>query len=196
MTWSQPKHLGGCPITNYVLLRDDGDGGDVNIQIDPQGVASRSKPFEYTVTFDSAYTGKFVNVKVQAFNALGSTTSRSTLLVLASVPDKPSPAPQVDSSGTTMSQIKVNFVNENTDDGGSPVLKTELQMDDGNQGDFTTILITSTRLTFIVSDQIQKGLQYRFRYRVANVNGWSQYSDASFIFAFSSPDAPPEPVYV
>ena len=102
----------------------------------------------------------------------------------------------MDASETTMSQIKVNFANANTDDGGSPILRTELQMDDGNQGDFTTILVTSTRETFIVTQGIAKGVKYRFRYRAANVNGWGEFSDITFIFAFSSPEAPPAPQYV
>ena len=33
-------------------------------------------------------------------------------------------------------------------------------------------------------------------YRVANINGWSNFSDISYIFAFSKPDAPPSPTYI
>lgn len=35
ITWKAPSSLGGCPITSYQLFRDNGDGGNVNIQIDP-----------------------------------------------------------------------------------------------------------------------------------------------------------------
>ena len=31
---------------------------------------------------------------------------------------------------------------------------------------------------------------------MANVNGWSEYSDISYIYAFSAPDKPPSPQYV
>ena len=60
-----------------------------------------------------------INVKVEAFNAMGSTTSRSILLTLADVPSKPFPAPSVDASETTINQIKVNFENDNLDDGAA-----------------------------------------------------------------------------
>jgi len=33
-SWSAPVMFGGCPITSYVLYRDDGSGSDVNIPID------------------------------------------------------------------------------------------------------------------------------------------------------------------
>ena len=45
---------------------------------------------------DSTYTGKKINVKVVARNAMGFVTSKSTLLVLADVPSKPFPAPVVE----------------------------------------------------------------------------------------------------
>ena len=35
VTWSPPSILGGCPVISYVLLRDDGNGSEVNIKIDP-----------------------------------------------------------------------------------------------------------------------------------------------------------------
>jgi hypothetical protein len=63
---------------------------------------------------------------------MGSVTSKSTLLILADVPGKPYPEPSVDSSQTTISQIKVNFPNFNSDDGGSPITQTQLWMDDGH----------------------------------------------------------------
>jgi hypothetical protein len=68
-------------------------------------------------------------------------------------------------------------------------------MDDGNQGPFTSILVTSSRSFFIVTSGVQIGLQYRFRYHVGNVNGWSDYSDISYITAFAPPEAPPAPTF-
>jgi hypothetical protein len=64
MSWSAPSYSGGCPITSYTLLRDDGNGSDVNMAIDPELVPIRPYLFEYSVTLDSSFTGKFVNVKV------------------------------------------------------------------------------------------------------------------------------------
>jgi len=51
--------------------------------------------------------------------------------VLASVPPKPTPAPSLVASLTSISSIGVNFVNTNSDTGGSPIIEYELQMDDG-----------------------------------------------------------------
>jgi hypothetical protein len=56
--------------------------------------------------------------------------------------------------------------------------------------------VTSTRTSYVVSQGIEKGLKYRFKYQVSNVNGWSDFSDISYIFAYSAPERPPAPVYV
>jgi hypothetical protein len=95
MSWAKPAYTAGCPITEYKLYRDDGAGSDVNIQIDPDDVASRALIYEYDVVLDSSMTGLFINVKVEAINAQGSVLSKSTMLVLADVPGKPEPAPVV-----------------------------------------------------------------------------------------------------
>jgi hypothetical protein len=69
-------------------------------------------------------------------------------------------------------------------------------MDDGRQGAFKLILVTSTRTSFVVTQGIERGLKYRFKYHVSNVNGWSEFSDISYIFAYSAPEKPAAPVYV
>ena len=47
----------------------------------------------------------------------------------------------------------------------------------------------------MADEDIQQGYSYRFRYRVANTNGFSEYSDTAYIFAFSKPDIPPTPAF-
>ena len=42
-------------------------------------------------------------------------------------------------------------------------------MDDGDEGDFTTILETSQDTSYVVTEGITRGKTYRFRYRVKNV---------------------------
>ena len=74
---------------------------------------------------------------------MGSISSPALQFVLAGIPPKPTPAPSVDPSGTTVSAIKVNFANTNTNTGGSPVLLYELQMDDGESGEFATIFTSA-----------------------------------------------------
>ena len=68
-------------------------------------------------------------------------------------------------------------------------------MDDGRLGEFKTVQVSSF-LTSYIAKNVQKGLTYRLRYRVANVNGYSPYSAVSYIFPVSVPDAPKKPVFV
>lgn len=41
MGWDHPQIFGGCPVTAYELLRDDGNGSDVDIIIDVNDVPLR-----------------------------------------------------------------------------------------------------------------------------------------------------------
>jgi hypothetical protein len=66
-------------------------------------------------------------------------------------------------------------------------------MDDGDAGDFGLIFSTSEVFSYVVTQGIQRGKIYRFRYRVRNINGWSPFSEISFITAFSIPSTPPAP---
>lgn len=90
--------------------------------------------------------------------------------------------------------MELIFANTNTDDGGSPVILVELQMDDGLQGDFVSILNT-TNLSQLTITDVQRGNFYRFRYRVANVNGYSDWSSVAYLTPTSAPDAPPSPTF-
>jgi len=65
-------------LTSFELLRDDGEGSDVNVPIDPASVASRPDLYQYNVVLDASFTGKSINVKVQANNIMGSVVSRAT----------------------------------------------------------------------------------------------------------------------
>lgn len=62
VSWSAPVVFGGCPITSYVLYRDDGQGSSVNIPIDLTTFSSRPDLFTYVVTLDSSFTGDKINV--------------------------------------------------------------------------------------------------------------------------------------
>jgi len=141
-------------------------------------------------------TGKIFRVKIEAINKYGTLLSPALQFVLADVPGKPTPAPLVDITNTTTTQIKVSFVNSNSDNGGSPLIASELQMDDGLSGEFQVIFSTSEVTTFVVTEGIVRGRNYRFQYRVRNVNGWSPFSEIGYITAFSIPNTPPAPLYL
>jgi hypothetical protein len=67
-------------------------------------------------------------------------------------------------------------------------------MDDGYQGDFKPVLVTiSTTTSYTMS--VQRGLIYRFKFRTANVNGWSDFSNIGYMYAFAQPDSPPPPAF-
>ena len=68
-------------------------------------------------------------------------------------------------------------------------------MDDGRLGEFYTVQVSSS-LTQYIATGADKGYTYRFRYRVSNINGYSQFSEVSYIMPFSVPDAPARPVFV
>lgn len=68
-------------------------------------------------------------------------------------------------------------------------------MDDGKLGEFNSVQVSSFLTSYVAVD-VEKGHTYRFRYRVANVNGFSPYSEVAYIFPFAVPDAPAEPVFV
>ena len=68
-------------------------------------------------------------------------------------------------------------------------------MDDGRLGEFYLVQASNFFTSYIATD-VDKGYTYRFRYRVANVNGYSPYSEVSYIYPFSVPDAPAEPIFV
>jgi len=140
--------------------------------------------FNYEVQLDQSLTGKEINIKVAALNVMGNVTSRATLLTLSDVPSKPYPAPTVDYLETTTGSIKVNFLNQNSDDGGSPITIVELFMDDGRQGEFKRVLVTiSTTTSYTMS--VERGLIYRFKFRTANVNGWSDFSEIGYMYSFA-----------
>ena len=42
----------------------------------------------------------------------------------------------------------------------------------------------------LTGSAIQKGISYSFRYRVFNVNGWSDFSDVSIVEAADAPSQP------
>lgn len=81
-----------------------------------------------------------------------------------------------------------------TDDGGSDITSYNLLMDDGLNGVLSSYSgdATNNSLTteFTISNGIVKGRTYRFKYRVLNQIGWSDYSDMTYILAASVPEKP------
>ena len=68
-------------------------------------------------------------------------------------------------------------------------------MDDGLGGHFVEVLC-STHETAYLAEGVTRGRTYRFRYRVRNAAGWSDYSSIAYVTPSSIPEAPPKPTYV
>lgn len=194
ISWVPPTNDGGCSVTGYGIFRDDGAGGAITTEIDASSVNGDPSLYEYTTTLASSFTGKTIRVKVEAYTQQGSVLSPALSFVLADVPGKPTPAPYLDTAASTIEQMELIFANTNTDEGGSSIILAELQMDDGNQGDFYSVLNT-THLTQLSITDVTRGNFYRFRYRVSNINGYSDWSDTSYLTPTAAPDAPPAPTF-
>ena len=54
----------------------------------------------------------------------------------------------------------------------------------------------SLQLVFTLSQGVVKGLTYRFKYRVRNQLGGSDFSDITYILAANAPSKPPAPTVV
>lgn len=81
--------------------------------------------------------------------------------------------------------------------GGTEIIGYQIQLDDGNNGPFTTVLGQSdntldTEVT--VSSGIVKGKTYRARYRAINSIGPGPWSPIAYIAASTVPKAPPMPI--
>ena len=93
----------------------------------------------FTVTdLPSNCVGKIVKFKISATNVAGYRyTSFSTPIVIAAVPSAPSNAPVSDFSITNQDLMRVVYTAPN--DGGSPILNYEVQMDNGLGSGFKTV---------------------------------------------------------
>ena len=72
----------------------------------------------------------------------------------------------------------------------------ELQMDNGKNGEFRTLIgrnTNSLETVFIIQEGVQTGEMYRFRYRSRNTNGVSGWSPITYIKAATVPSRPPAP---
>ena len=83
-----------------------------------------------------------------AFNSAGEIESNSLSVALASLPEAPTNAPYSDDDVTDTKQIKIVIDTfDATNNGGSSILKYEIQYDDGNNGDYTSVYTLSPSIT-------------------------------------------------
>jgi titin len=202
--WTAPSDDGGCPITGYAVFRDNGAGGNIVTEVNTALDSNiRDKPtlFSMIVTYYPALpTGLTFAYQVYGYNSVGLVKSDTSSFILASIPSTPSSGPTKVSSDSSDTQIRVvfNTLTTTVETGGSTILSYNLQIDDGNQGNFVDLygITSDTLLNTLTVTGLSKGKNYRIRYRAKNIYGWGDWSPVSTILAATIPLAPPTPLYI
>jgi len=108
--WTAPSDDGGCLLTGYSILRNDGNDGDF-VEVHAADVNDKPTLKTFIVTdLPANKVGKTIKFKIQAHNRAGySFTSFSLAVILASVPTTPVSAPASDFSVTAQQLMKVVY---------------------------------------------------------------------------------------
>ena len=198
LSWQPPAICGDWAVIEYALFMDDGNGG-LFTEIDSSTVIGSPQIFSHTATtFPTSSIWKSFIFQLKVFKLGGSTTSDTIGFPLAPLPTSPSSGPIVDLSVSSNYAIKVDVPAISTL-GGLPITSYSIEVDDGAGGYFYAlygILTDSLSTTYTISTDIQEGQTYRFRYRLKNEIGWSDYSPVTYAKAMAVPDVPPAPEYV
>ena len=104
------------------------------------------------------------------------------------VPHKPLASPQRDDILTSDILLQTTWASlENPENGGALILSYHLQYDDSSSGktwtDLTGYPVDDVSLSFGVTNSIEKGKIYLFRYRARNVHGWGPFSEQLSLIA-------------
>mmetsp|Transcript_23478 Transcript_23478/g.36174 ORF Transcript_23478/g.36174 Transcript_23478/m.36174 type:complete len:142 (-) Transcript_23478:1480-1905(-) len=131
---------------------------------------------------------------IETYNQAGTTQSSSLSVVLASLPGTPSSSPATVASitGTSQLGLEISAFSTDAETGGTPILQYDIQYDDGAKGSYTSVYTLNTIIT--VSTGIERGLEYRSRYRARNFNGWGDYSPIGYIDSVNLPTKPDPPL--
>jgi hypothetical protein len=139
-----PLNDGGCRVISYVVLRDDGLGGDIETEVNStEDPAVRNLPSlnQLTVTnFPDSSLGYTFRFQIKVITTQQEALSSVNYIVLASEPLKPIDIPVYDPEITNDYRIKVTFASTVPDNGGSPIISYDLAMDDGRTGNFTSLV--------------------------------------------------------
>ena len=148
----------------------------------------------------SSDTGKTYRFQIEVFNYEGTKTSNIATYIIATVPDKPANAPHLDVTQSDGGKLQI-YIDEllDAESGGADIISYEIQIDDGLNGAFYTVLGGEEGYTLdseiTITKNIVKGRQYRLRYRAINLIGNGPWSDLAYVVASTFPKAPPKPLY-
>lgn len=207
LEWAPPTDLGGCTVTGYAVFRDGGSAapGDLTDELNTvNDPAVRDKPSLDTMTATAwpvGTVGQSFRLQIKVFTTQPGREALSEIAhaLLASVPARPTDVPVSVATVTAATAIKVTFAASSPpDDGGSPIVSYELQMDDGAGGSFVSVhgfSPSSLATHYTVTENVSKGRAHRFRYRAKNAVGWGPYSAEASILAASVPSVPHPPSF-
>ena len=196
LAWVEPLSNGACPITGYILYKDDGLTGLPTTQ-DAALASGVPTLREATVTIDTAELGRTYSFILEAVNREGSATSSKVSYLFAVPPSQPSSGPTIVSTSTT--RIVLRYDSVLTSEGGNPPISYQLQYMSAHLGGSWIDLIpaspNSLLTHYTLSGALVTGETYSFRYRVKNgaedvTTGWGEYSAATSAVAADAPSKP------
>jgi hypothetical protein len=215
--WTEPSNTGGCPVKSYSILRDGGPTDLAFTEVHQSEIQNCPQMYTYIITdLPENIVGQDIRIKMSVTNTADLTyvSDKVLIVTISDIPSQPVDGPQPDIALIDIDRITVSFVEPA--DGGAPLTSFEVQIDDGSGSSFVSITgsdtnfkemtLTVRNLEGIVdqwqydgetesfSYPIERGATYLFRYRAANINGWSEFSPITSVIAASKPIAPNGPV--
>lgn len=197
-SWSPATSDGSATITSYTVKFLQQDGSTYSTSNECDGSSSIIINNLYcdvpmTVFLASPFSlskGDLIKAVVLATNEIGDSVNsdlNTSGILVQTVPDTPSTGPSRGSASTSTS-ITVDY-GPDTEDGGSTILSYSLEWDQGTSTWVSLIgeTVYSTANQFQISS-LTTGDSYKFRYRVFNAHGWSDYSPETQIIVASAPD--------
>lgn len=189
--WDRPSEDGGLALSGFRLYRDDGRTGTPNMLI----WDGAENPNVFGFNACDLSPGLDYSFAVSAFNQEGeSPLSERMVLAVGEVPSFNMPV-QRDPSKTPTEKNVVEirwYIPENLNYREEDEILYQVQIDDGQNGDFEDLAIT-TALTATASGLTESRL-YRFRVRAKNRVGWGAYA-RSFETRSCKKPGPPSAFY-
>lgn len=172
LKWKKPKDDGGCPITAYVLEKQDVNTGawvPCGTQYDPDKPEFDVKGLE---------PGKKYNFRVKAVNEEGDSPPLETeTSILAKDPfDLPSEPglPEIVDYDENWAKLKWDAPIR---DGGAPITAYQIEVQDKDTGDWVKMAEVPGHQTEGTVPKLQNGHQYKFRVKAVNKAGPSDPSE-------------------
>ena len=169
VSWEEPTSNGSCPILSYALFMDYQTAGTLAEVNSNNDANIREKPTlrEVTITtITSSNLGTDYSLQLKVQTIMGWFNSEIVGIRFATVPGKPSTAPQEVTASTSSTKVTVSY--SSTDTGGSPISGYHLQYGQGIAGPFTdlTPADNGNMATQFSLNNVTQGETYYFRFRV------------------------------